>query len=180
MGRGWGEDEGDIPLALWEKSLENAINSKRGQAFLKELEAEMVAMKARGEGRLLRGYFIADGSTVINEWTKKEEKLPSGCCTIGVMCKAKKVDPEVASLNHEIEDPYHFDPRLPKALNIAKCLIAEIGTMNDSKGGFDGDSNKETDEDRFERMLKWVQCHISLNGEYITRGGRTLPYASYV
>lgn len=50
---------------------------------------------------------------------------------------------------------------------MAKCLIAEIGTQNDSAGGLE--PTDETDERRFERMLKWVQEHISKSGELVGR-----------
>lgn len=175
MSREWNDDgdEGDLPLHLWEAALEKSINGKRGQKFLRELEAELLAMKERGEGRLLAGYFIADGSLVKNSWNGKEEPLPVGCCTIGVMCKLKNVPADISKLNQEIEDPYDFSSRLPKALNIASSLIAEIGTNNDCPVRY-SDRN-ETDEQRFERMLKWVQCHISRNGEWITRDGRSIP-----
>ncbi len=172
MSRGWSDDGGDIPLVLWEAALENALNGKRGQTFLKELEAELLAMQARGEGRLLAGYFVADGTPVKCSWTGKEELTPIGCCTIGVMCKKKNVSPEISKLNQEIENPYDFHSKLPKELNVARCILAEIGTENDSQGGWEGSAKEETDEQRFKRMLKWVQCHISRNGEWIPREGR--------
>jgi len=69
--------------------------------------------------------------------------------------------------NRIMEDPYDFPSWLPSSMNIAPCLIAEIGTINDTQGFYY--PQPETDEQRFDRMLKWVQDHISNNGEKVRR-----------
>lgn len=172
--REWDDSyDGDIPLELWERSLVNALNGKRVQTFLRELEAELLAMKARGEGRLLSGFFIADGTPRKRfGWDCGEpatfEPTPVGCCTLGVMMQ-KKCEAEYLKgwTNRELEGYSDYPSDLKKKLNIPDCVISEIGVNNDS--GKYGINLPETDEARFERMLEWVQDHISKNGEKVQR-----------
>lgn len=174
MSREW-DDSGDceIPLELWERSLVNALNGKRGQAFLKELETELLAMKSLGEGRLLQGFLVADGTPRKRGYgwlgePEREVASPVGCCTIGVMMK-KKCSPEYLKgwTNREIESAHDYPSDLKRQLRIPDCIIAEIGVTNDS--GKYGNQRDETDEQRFDRMLAWVQDHIQKNGEKVKR-----------
>lgn len=159
MSREWSCDSSEN-IALWERALENAMNSKRGQRFLRELEAELLAMKARGEGRLIRGYLVANGQT------KDDEKTPVGACTLGVMAR-KRLSPE--ALKQWINEPLDNFSDGPDAsdLDIAESLKSEIGVINDN--GLFCDIKEETEEKRFDRMLDWVQKHISKNGERVSR-----------
>lgn len=193
MSREWDDDgDSEYPLALWEAALVNAVNGKRGQQFLKELEAELLAMKDRGEGRLLRGYLVADGRPIVNypryDHSDPTPNAPVGCCTLGVLAR-KKAKPENLEpwLNRELESPTSCATMIKESLNIPRCMIAEIGVLNDeehtrifekaiestnieeSKPQIVFERIPETDEQRFDRMLKWVQNHISKNGEKVKR-----------
>jgi hypothetical protein len=164
MSRAWNYDGDEYPLALWEQSLRNALNSKRGQTFLRELESELLAMQARGEGRLVSGYLIADGANPDENYLPTP---PIGCCTLGVMAK-KRLDAELLAnwLNTPLEEAWDLEG-LHKSLNIARCLITEIGVANDS--GEYSNSTEESEEQRFTRMLAWVRRHIQKNGQLVER-----------
>ena len=67
------------------------------------------------------------------------------CCTIGVICKARGID--VAEIDYD--DPHSVASRV----GIAHQMVSEIENEND-------DWRKETPEERWIRMRKWVDSNI--------------------
>lgn len=100
---GYGDDCENIEL--YRATVERALRGKRGQAFLRELAAEMDAMPVK--------VLISD--ELINEHGE--------VCTIGVVCKARGTD--VSRINYE--DP----SSVGKAIGVARSMAAEIAYMND-------------------------------------------------
>lgn len=92
-------------LNLYRGNVERVLKSKRGQAFLRELAAQMDAMS---EKVLIAGELIDHSGA---------------CCTIGVVCKARNLD--VAKI--EYNDP----DSVANAVGINHIMAAEIAYQND-------------------------------------------------
>ena len=127
---GYSDDyDGDNPFYLIYPSIvERSIKGKRGQTFLKELAKELDAMP---EKRL-----------IAHELIKENE-----CCTIGVICKARGID--VSGV--DVEDAH----AVGNLVGISSSMAREIEYENDQGFNF-YNSNKETPENRWLRMRKWV------------------------
>jgi hypothetical protein len=154
MSRSGYDDDCDDPLALgrWRAQVRSAIRGKRGQAFLRELAAELDAMPVK--------------ELIANELINNEGQ----CCTIGVVCKARGVD--VSKIDYESWED------VGAAVNIAGPLAAEIEYENDEIGerwvrvevpkppdqqwhpGFQHRRVEETPAERWQRMRKWVDKHL--------------------
>lgn len=120
---------GEWAMICYRGAVKSALRGKRGQAFLKELLADLDAMP---EKRLISNNFQSDGEM----------------CTLGVIAKARNVD-----LSDITEDKYEWDVGLvaAKRLNIAEAMAREIMFMNDEWA-----YNPESPEKRFNRMRNWV------------------------
>lgn len=130
---GYCDDLDPLDLGRWRAQVKSAIRGKRGQAFLRELAAEMNAMPVKE--------LIA--SELVND---KGE-----CCTIGVVCKSRGID--VSKIDYE-------DARqVGEAVGIARPLAAEIEYENDENGWRYG-RGQETPAERWQRMRKWVEKNI--------------------
>lgn len=139
---GYVEDE-DEPLAAgrWRAQVKSAIRGKRGQAFLKELAAEMDAMPVK---------------ELISEELINED---GDCCAIGVVCKARGID--VSKVDPEEPD------QVAKAVGIDHQLVRELEYYNDECGetyrlGKDGKHHlfDETPAEKWQRMREWVEKRI--------------------
>ena len=137
---GYSDDLDQKDLAMWRGQVRSSIRGKRGQAFLRELAKAMDAMPVK---ELIFGELV-DGDN---------------CCTIGVVCKARKLDVSAV------------DPHDPEAVGdlvgIARQLAAEIEYENDDNSHrFERQPDgrwkriEETPAERWQRMRKWVESHI--------------------
>lgn len=126
---GYSEDIDETwPHVCWRGAVSSAINGKRGQVFLVELASAMDAMPKK---ELIIGKLVDHNGE---------------CCTIGVLCKSKKIP---------IENVDCYDPeQVGKAVGIARAMAAEIEYYNDEIGGI------ETPPQRWVRMRKWVSENI--------------------
>ena len=119
-------------LELYRATVERSIKGRRGQAFLRELATAMDAMP--------------DKVLIRNELIDAE----GDCCTIGVVCKARELD--VSAVDHE-------DPQaVGDLVGIARSMAAEIEFENDDDWHL---AKAETPEQRWIRMRKWVDDHLS-------------------
>src|SRR5271170_325274 len=101
----WDDWDGDgRPPEFYRRAIENAINGKRGQAFLSEL---LAALDALPQPRLIAGQLIEDGEV----------------CALGALAVRRGMD--VSKV--DIEDP----DSVAEAFNIPRCLAAEIEYEND-------------------------------------------------
>lgn len=126
------DDCHDPHFARWRGAVTKAMKGKRGQAFLKELLAEMEKVEG------------TEDAILITAALQDEE---GDYCALGMVGRARgtdmtKVDPE--------------DPESVASLfGIARAMACEIQYMNDEYGRYD-----ETPQDRFTRMKKWVEKQI--------------------
>ena len=131
---------------LYRGRVASALRGRRGQAFLKDLLAQLDAMP---EKRLFTSQLEQNGEV----------------CTLGVMTRARKIDTSDKSRwgFSEIGEYGSDDPdqdewvidNLVAELDIAEPMVREIMYLND-----EGSGHTETPEDRWQRMRQWVQRHI--------------------
>lgn len=117
-------------VAMWRGAVASAIRGRRGQAFLKEM---LAAFDALPERKLVSNGLEIDGAV----------------CALGAVGKARamelqKIDPE----DHET---------VAGAFGVAHALACEIMFENDEGAGY---WSKETPEQRFDRMRRWVSAKI--------------------
>jgi hypothetical protein len=123
----WEDWDGDgRPPEFYRRAVENAVNGKRGQAFLTELLAALDALPAP---RLIAGQLIEDGEV----------------CALGALAIRRGMD----TSNIDVENP----DSVADAFKIPRCLAAEIEYENDDDFSA---NNNVTPEQRFQYMRKWV------------------------
>lgn len=118
-------------LICYRGAVTSAIRGRRGQTFLRDL---LAALDALPEKKLVQG----------------ELETSEGVCALGALGRArgiemKGIDPEEAEL-------------VAHTFNIATALAREVVYENDEAVGY---WKKETPEQRFERVRKWVADNIS-------------------
>ena len=126
----------DWEYAMWRGAVASAFRGKRGQAFLRETIA---ALDALPEKRLAANGFVVEGAY----------------CTLGVAAQARGIDPAKwgVGVMDEYDEPADAYA-ISADLGIARAMACEIMYMND-----EGNERIETDEDRWERMRRWlVSC----------------------
>lgn len=138
MSRSGYSDDCEDPLAAgrWRAAVKSAINGRRGQAFLRELAVAMDAMPVK---ELITEELVDDNG---------------GCCTMGVVCKARGID--VTNYNPD-------EPEVVSSLiGIAPAMAQEIAYENDECGFVynSGRPRDETPAERWTRMRNWVAKNL--------------------
>ncbi len=127
---GYDDDVENWSLIRWRGAVASAMKGARGQAFLAELLSSLDALP---EHRLIAKELEADGEV----------------CALGALGKARamelqNIDPE----DHET---------VAGKFGIAHAMACEIMFENDEGAGY---WSKETPEQRYERMRRWVEGKI--------------------
>jgi len=149
-------DDEDFPgqFMLWQANCHRSVNGKKGQAFLRRVEAALLAMP---EKRLIREAIVeADGDV----------------CALGSVAvhEGKEVSPE---LDYDPEDfgmklgaPRLVAWRLVE-INDIQCdydYLTAQGPLPINRGGFSGAGYSVrvnvTPEERYERVLAWVRSQL--------------------
>ena len=132
---GYDDYEGDctIPSEFYRMAVQRAAQGKRGQKLLSDLLTALDAMPVK---RLIANEFSTGGEV----------------CALGAVAPLRGVD--VADLDPE--DDYYTPRLLSKRFDIAESLAREVMYANDEGGPFD----KETPEQRWQRMRDWVASQI--------------------
>lgn len=123
-------DDDNGALAMYRGMVASATRGKRGQALLKDI---LIAMNGMPVKRLIKDDL---------------ERMDGSVCAIGAAGKLRGVD----MTNVDPEDPHTVAGKF----NVAACLAREIVWENDENW----DSRKETPEERFYRMRKWLRRQI--------------------
>lgn len=133
---GYQDDIDQKDFAMWRGRVASAMRGKRGQKMLRDLRDALDAMpEKRLVSRVLQ---TSDGDS----------------CALGRLASYKGHD----LTKHEGDDEsdlFDLNTELAGLFNVAECLIQEVEYMND-----DG-AYKETPEQRWERMRRWVDRHIA-------------------
>lgn len=140
---------------LWEQSLRNAMNGRRGQQALRDLRDELLEMPVKE----LIGDSLSDGK---------------GVCTVGAFVIARRMkrdgvtreqavkdlfEQEVADQwdpEFGFEDTYEIEQRTIACavdVGLAKTLAVELAFTNDL-------FYKATPEERYQKVLAWVEKRI--------------------
>lgn len=123
-------DYDDWSFAMYRGQVASAARGKRGQALLKDI---LIAMNGMPCKRLIKDDL---------------ERMDGSVCAIGAAGKLRGVDMS----NIDPEDA----ETVAGKFNVADCLAREIVWENDENWH----SRKETPEERFYRMRKWVRRRI--------------------
>jgi hypothetical protein len=142
MSRSGYSDEDDGDNFPWRAQVANAIRGKRGQAFLRDL---LAAIQALPDKRLIAGRWV-EGDSV---------------CALGALGRARGVDMKPISEmvfqdDGDGEALAEFYGKVAKLFDIASQLAREVMHMND-----EGNYAFENDEQRYRRMVSWVQSQIT-------------------
>lgn len=135
-------DDENGALAMYRGQVASATRGRRGQALLKDILIALNGMKVK---RLIRDDL---------------ERMDGSVCAIGAAGKLRGVD--MSGLDPEDAEG------VASRFNVADCLAREIVWENDECDltheieWRDGKRcwRKETPEERFDRMRKWVRHHI--------------------
>lgn len=142
---GYGDDCDDVlQFGRWRGIIASTIRGKRGQAFLKEMLAALDAMPVK---RLIANELAGPDLLPCSHWGLFEAE---SVCAIGAVGKMRGVD--MAAL-----DPDEYES-VASTFKISAPLAQEIVWENDEAGPW-----KETPEQRFVRVRKWVASKIKPN-----------------
>ena len=117
----------------WRGAVNSAIKGKRGQAFIAEI---LKAMDDMQDKRLIKDDLEKDGAV----------------CAIGAAGKTRGIDMSWI-------DPEDY-AKVAQVFGVSESLAREIVEENDQSAYY---NNKETDEERFQRMYKWLSSLIKSN-----------------
>lgn len=165
-------DEGDIcdtadflAACALEHNMKQALNGRKGQKFLRELEAELVAMP---EKRLWRGVLVhppepvgvgfkIDGEACALGVVAVARAMAKGCTRDQAFQDVSKIVPkEWVENNDDPPSGWQQIKRAAKALGISTSLAYAIVYENDELShGF-----PDTPDGRYEGMLHWVRSKI--------------------
>lgn len=135
-------------LIMWRGAVKSALRGKRGKAFLIEM---LTALDALPVKRLVANELVETEWQSISHWGLYEYE---SVCALGAVGKKRgvdmrKIDPEDSST-------------VAGTFDIADAMAREIVWVND-----EGDSlyRRETPEQRFVRVRKWVTKQIGVLGQ---------------
>ncbi len=131
MSRSGYVDDWDDKLWLYRRAVENAMNGKRGQAFLREMVAALDALPVKE---------LEEGVLVCQD---------GGCCAMGAVVQARGLDANQVD-DSEPEEVAAF-------LGIAPAMAKEIAFENDNEYGYARDASPA---DRWQRMRDWCVANL--------------------
>lgn len=135
------DEEWNNQWELWEANTLRHMRGPAGQAILRELREALLALPER---------------KLINSRLADEQ----GCvCTIGALAlhRGRKVEELAALIPAELWDEYEEELKteaLGRELGLKHVMIVALAGQNDDTW------RTETPEQRFERVLKWVESEI--------------------
>lgn len=136
---------------LQEQAGLNALRGKRGQAVLKELEAALLALP---EKKLLNGKLSSNGGVCAIGALALKRRMDAGeARDAALRWMEEQVDPEDCEGWGEQTTAF-----AKQHLKIVKVLAYKISFENDEGRGEYNHGHRETEEERFERVLKWVRA----------------------
>lgn len=130
---GYSDDLETWSLIQWRGAVASAINGFRGQCFLQEMRR---ALDALPEKRLISEELV-------------DQYDDGAVCALGALGKARGID--MAGIDPEDREI------IASKFGIAPAMAAEIVYENDEGGGY---WSKETPEQRYSRMRKWIEEKI--------------------
>ena len=127
-----------LEVGRFHARLKSTLYGRRGQAFLREMRAALLAMP---EKRLIAGALEEEGAV----------------CAMGCVGRARNLDLSGVAA----DDP----EQVAKLMGISPTLVREIAWNNDDEqeGGWgpeDFDNSPEAQEERYGRVLRWIERNL--------------------
>lgn len=149
------------PPEFWQQAVKNALRGRKGQVILRELREALLALP---EPRLIGGSVALEGH-VCAIGALARHRLQSG----PIELKGGFFEPErrVASLEDLEErfgnwiDDETGTVELGQAMGLVRTLAWEIAYQNDERGP----GLHETPEERYQRVLAWVERELALGAK---------------
>lgn len=135
------DEEWNNQWELWQANTLRHFRGRAGQAILRELRDALLALPER---KLIHGRLADEQGAV---------------CTIGALAlhRGCSIEKLAAMIPVDLWDEYEEEratERLGKDLNLRMVMIVALAGENDDPW------REETDEQRFERVLAWVESQI--------------------
>lgn len=130
-------DEEDYPgqFGLWQANCERSLRGKRGQQELRELHVALLALPKKA---LIHGALEDEGG---------------GVCAIGAYAKYKGLDLSKFDVDSDTDE-------VGVAAGMPPLVAWKIVEMNDCELHWSSDLAVLTPEQRYEKMLAWVESQI--------------------
>lgn len=146
------DGEGPSP-ALWEQAVKNALRGRRGQGVLRELRAALLALS---RPRLIEGAVVREGE-VCAMGALAAHRLAAGPLTLtsyfgGTFGSLREIEAKFSAWLDNDSGTTDFG----QAMGLTMALSWAIAWEND-EGTW---QSNETPEERFRRVLAWVERHI--------------------
>lgn len=141
---------------LWEANLERHMRGAQGQRALRDLRDALLALPEKKliHGRLAdeQGYVCAVGAVALH---RRSQKGDDPAAVLAEMAALLKPDERWGEI-----DAWEAEERtmnLGMSVGLKRCMAVTMSARND--GGWYAPSD-ETPEQRFERVLAWVESNI--------------------
>ena len=147
-------EESEMPPQLWQQAVQNAIRGKRGQKVLRELREALLALPHK---RLIRGYLVHEGEVCV-VGALVRSRLESGPVPIPDYYCAKTSVSSLAEMEEALWQWLDLDTmtlEIGEKLGLTQALVCALAVENDEEG-----PAKETPEQRYERILRWVERNL--------------------
>lgn len=149
----------------FQHNIEQALKGKKGQKFLRELEATLLAMP---EKRLVAGTLVREPVALDGGFEIEGDRCALGSVLVQRKVAAGKTETqafqEIAKAVHKIEHPdyetgWDMIKLAAKLLGISTPLAYAIVYEND-EGRAHYTGERETPEERYHKVLKWAQDRL--------------------
>lgn len=133
--------------ALYNANTERCLKGKRGQAFLKEMEAALLTLPQK---KLINGAVCQEGQVCAIGALALKRKRDAGDSIAAALYWLEKEAPD------EWQESDATADYAEEHLDVLRRLAFRMAWVNDLK-----EPEEETPEQRYERVLKWVRSKIA-------------------
>lgn len=155
--------EQELPWEMWCQTVKNALRGRRGQAILAEMRRALLALP---EKRLIAGHVVQNGE-VCAVGALAAYRLQHGPLALSQTFLSRYC-PQAASLAELEEqladwlDDSETTADFGRELGMTRPVAIELAYQNDEAGW-----GRETPEERYRRVLRWVEEQLGLPGEAV-------------
>lgn len=144
------DGDGDLPWEMWARTMQNAVQGKRGQAILRELREALLALPQQ---RLIEGQIVDGGEVCALGCLARYRLETNGVLERGGREPIRSYGEFERFYRGEIDGGTCADAA--RAWGITFALAWRLAYANDEEG-----YGRETPEERWSRMLRWVESQI--------------------
>lgn len=156
MSRDWEDDGGydewsEFNAGRWEHNSKAAIQGKKGQKFLREIEQILINLPMKR---------LANNALAVPFWNDMSGEVEYSVCIIGAYARAKGI-PE-----HKLwdwsEDGREGTLDVAQNVGLTRTLASVCGEANDLGTYGNWVYGRETEQQRYTRVLVWVRSQIKV------------------